>query len=472
MWKIKLKHLVISTVILFFAFFRGINVYADDGSLGRTPEGVFPMKENDVVMESEEITVDLENFNVECIFVFHNTGESKNVLMGFPGKLDKSLGGELTEEVNLELQDFKTFVKEKELSVSHEKSVRPQGMGAEAALNYSEWFTFTVPFKADEKVTVRNTYHFRPSFISTGDVLSGYVLKTGALWKGPIGSAKVTFKLGGIQPYQIETLKSGGFKFTGNELVWERNNFEPLYDLQVFYNDWHYSDEFLKNTSGEEASGLKEKMQNYKRVKELADSKETDKLLDLYDKAVQGTDYVLVQYIRSFLPENRIPAELPIVGDILVSKEQWGYRISSGIQSLSAPFAKLVIRHIENGKEVMDREFDMPYGYIDLVPGVEYSIACFIQDWMDRTAEKTVKYKVPEEVNTPLPVATQPLITETTSEPTVLTSETESSQTPGKETGENFPGLFVKGASDVLVIGFSTILLALIVIIIIRSKRQ
>jgi len=43
------------------------------------------------------------------IFTFHNTGKNKSVLMGFPGKIDRSLAGELSNEVDLELSHFKAF---------------------------------------------------------------------------------------------------------------------------------------------------------------------------------------------------------------------------------------------------------------------------------------------------------------------------------------------------------------------------
>jgi len=277
------------------------SVYADDTSLGRTPEGVFPLQENAVIMESEQITVDLSKNSVECIFVFHNTGKSKSVYMGFPGKIYNDADDDLTRDVNLELNNFKTFIGAKELSVTRKKSI-PNTAADSGKLNYSEYFTFTVPFKADEKVTVRNTYNFTPTYDSSGNVFSGYVLKTGALWKGLIGSAKVTFKLGNIQPYQIEALQPQGFRFEGGDLIWEQKNFEPDYDLVVDYNTYHYSKEFLKGeyATEDQITEITQKINNYYRVKNFAMRGRFIDLFWQYFEAVNKEDDILALYIRSF----------------------------------------------------------------------------------------------------------------------------------------------------------------------------
>lgn len=418
MWRIKASNFTALAIISLFVLFVCSSVYADDGSLGRTPDGVFPIQENDVEMESEEITVDLEKNSVECIFVFHNTGESKNIYMGFPGKLDKSMGGELTEDLNLELGHFKTFVKGKALPVIREKSVQPYNAETLDVSRYSEWFTFTVPFKADERVTVRNTYDFRPSYVSTGDVFTGYVLKTGALWKGSIGSAKVTFKLGKIQPYQVERLQPGGFKFIDNNLIWERNNFEPGYDLNLDYNTWHYSEEFLKDMAGDEGAKIKQKIENFNKVKELADKGGTDELLDLYDKAVNERDSILALYIRSNLPEGKIPDVMSALGNIIVENGNGGYHISCDIIGSDSALIKLRISHNENGNAIPDGEFDTPSCYISLTPGIEYTITCTLQDWMDRTVQKTLKYIVPEKAEVTTSDLAQSPISDAASFPT------------------------------------------------------
>ena len=466
MWKIKASSIAASVIILLFTLFSYMSVYADDGSLGRTPDGVFPMQENDVIMESEEITVDLEKNSVECIFVFYNSGKSKNVLMGFPGRLDKSLGGELTEDINLELQLFKAFVKGQELPVTREKSVQPDNTGTSNVSIYSEWFTFTVPFKADERVTVRNTYDFRPTYISNGDVLTGYVLQTGALWKEPIGSAKVTFKLGKIQPYQIERLRPGGFKFIEDKLVWERNDFEPLYDLQVDYNTWLYSNEFLKETTSDEAAKIKQKIESYNKVKELEKKDGIDEMLAAYDLATEERYPVLGQYIKSFLPVSKIPDEIPDVRDISILNENDSYNISCDITGLYTASIKLRISHIESGKEIVDGEFDTSSCIIGLIPGTEYNISCTLRDWMDRTDQKAIKYKVPEQPSVSTSDPTQPSVLDEVPVPTVLVSQSRSLDEPVKNARSNDLNLVIWGVS-----GFILFELLVISATILHKKR-
>lgn len=124
---------LIAMLTVIFASGACPSVYADDGSLGRIPEGVYPMQDDDVEMESEEIVVDLGNGKAECTFLFHNTGSEKEVLMGFPGKLDKDWGGELTDEIRLSLSNFTAYADGNELVVLSDAGVLPNRFANEGA---------------------------------------------------------------------------------------------------------------------------------------------------------------------------------------------------------------------------------------------------------------------------------------------------------------------------------------------------
>lgn len=405
MRKFKKCNLVAFVTVFVLTMVCCTSVYADDTSLGRTPEGVFPVNEKDVIMESEEITVDLEKNKVECIFVFHNTGKSKNVYMGFPGKLSHEEDGSgLTDAANLELKNFKTFVKGKELPVTYEKSTKNIDGETSGKLKYSEYYTFTVPFEAGEKVTVRNTYDFIPTYDSMGTVYSGYVLKTGAMWKDTIGSAKVTFKLGKIKPYQIEKLKPGGFKFVGNNIVWERTNFEPKYDLMIEYNTYHYNKEFLDNSDNGDTTGIRNKIENYNNIKKLGDKGKTEELLSLYNKAVKEKDTILALYISSFLPSdkisNKISYESSTLGEISVARFDDAstkyYTISCDVQGEEPADLERSITHIENGNKFLDAQGENGSS-VRLEPGIEYTITYTLSDWNDHTEQKTLKCKITEQ---------------------------------------------------------------------------
>lgn len=373
-------------------------VNANDGSMGRTPDGVFPMLENDVIMESEDITVDLEKNSVECIFVFRNTGGDKDVLMGFPGKLEDNYEG-LTDPANLEIKNFKTFVKGKQLKVTHEKNSENVNQEPSNTLHYSEWFTFNVHFDADEKLTVRNTYQFVPSHDSMGNVYTGYIIKTGTLWKGAIGSTKVTFKLGKIKPYQVNSLKLGGFKYEGDALVWERKDFEPEYDLSLMYNNWKYSKEYLSYdyADSEELAGIHKKVEDFTNVKSLSGSGKTGELLQLYNRAVNENNYLLALYAGSFLPDEELSGLKPELGDIKVEKTDSSYLISNDIKFEEIAIINMSVSHMENGKEVMDLNEHYSGYYFDFAPGIEYDIRYTLEDWLGNTQKKEIKFMMPDE---------------------------------------------------------------------------
>ena len=408
-----LLKLVTSLVILLVLIvFNGTPIYADDTNLGRTPDGVFPLQENDVIMEAEEIIVDLEKSSVECIFVFHNTGKRKSVYMGFPGQLE-GLNHENINVVDLRIRNFKTFIKGKELPITREKSLKKDTLEHLKMQAYSEFFTFTVPFEADERITIRNTYDFTPTYDSIGNVYSGYVLETGAMWKGTIGSAKVTFKFGNIKPYQIEKLNPGGFKFEGNTLVWERNDFEPKYNLKVTYNTYRYNSESLSNLT-DDVDKLKleinQKIDSYNKVKELAKKGQTDKLLSEYNNAIKEYNSILALYIASFLPTDKIVKEDTNIENIEVQKMYDYYKVECKILGEEPLHTQLTINHTENGSVTEDfSESGITSYYVsDFIPGTEYTITFTLTDWLDRTAQKTIKYRVPEQENALNESKTQP----------------------------------------------------------------
>ena len=388
------KYLIILFSVLAMLFLPEY-AYADDAVIGRTPAGVYPMMDAKVEMVSEEIVIDMDKNTVECTFEFRNTGEARDVPMGFPGKLREELGSSFSDDVSLSLDNFRTFVNGEELPVNREKGIQPEI----SIPDYSEWFTFTVPFKEGETVIVHNTYDYVPSYNSMGDVITGYVLQTGSTWKGKIGKARVEFKLGSIEPWQIEQLKPGGFIFEGNSIVWERKNIEPAYDLQVLYNTWHYSEDFLAmmEANGEDASDILSKIEKYQEIKQLAQAKDEVTLLAEYGLAAENRDSVLSAYIAGFLSNTKIPDDAPVLGEIEIIPYGTAYHISCDVKSLYSPDVVLMITHMEEGKAVIDSQVKKASTYIILKPEIEYDITVTVKDWLDRTAVKTTKFMIPSE---------------------------------------------------------------------------
>ncbi len=386
------KNLLILLAFFAMLFFPAF-AYADDAVIGRTPDGVYPMLDAEVEMKSESIIIDIDRSAVECTFTFLNTGEAREVQMGFPGKLSEDMGSSFSDDVSLSLSNFRTFVNGVELPVEKEKGVRPK---IDMPF-YSEWYTFTVPFDAGETVTVVNTYTYQPTYNSIGDVSTGYVLQTGSTWKGKIGNARVEFKLGSVQPWQIELLRPGGFRFEGNSIIWERSNIEPIYDLEIAYNTWHYSDDFLEmmEANNEDASSILSKIDKYQEIKRLADNNDNESLAAEYTKAEQNRDTVLAVYIAGFMKSGQVPDGIPRLGEISVNPYGTTYNIRCDVQSLYTPSTTLKVSHVEDGELVIDHESSSLSIYIILKSEVEYDISFVARDWLNRTAKKEIKFIVP-----------------------------------------------------------------------------
>jgi hypothetical protein len=101
----------------------------------------------------------------------------------------------------------------------------------------SDWFVWSMPYPARDSVRVHVSYEQKlneqfddPS--SRPIVHATYVLRTGALWAGTIGSATVTFT----------APDGGGFvdaentaEASDNRLVWHFTDFKPTFDPDVAY---------------------------------------------------------------------------------------------------------------------------------------------------------------------------------------------------------------------------------------------
>ena len=213
---------------------------ADDASLGRWGESVRPILDGQVEMVEEYVTVRVtpRDSYVTCRFVFRNTGPATKVLMGFPEEAPDP-ADELRHDVAI--HDFKAWVRGREVAVEREKGLDyPEEERNETGHNftrqmrrYSFWWTWSVLMQAGETLEVRNSYRVRNMFVSDGQVRTGYILRTGAGWMGPIGKARVVFEFAGPRPYEIVRAYPASYRFEGDSIVWEWSGFEPAADIDV-----------------------------------------------------------------------------------------------------------------------------------------------------------------------------------------------------------------------------------------------
>lgn len=230
----------VALFIVMYMFFVP-NVLADDTSLGRTPDGVYPIENTDIEMVDEIVDIYVEEGKVECKFTFKNIGNESKVLMGFPADLDElykeSSPGEHKDGI---IKNFTAFDGEKELKVKLDNTSKIKLKDSGEKNFYDKWYTFEVPFKKGETKIIQNTYEFTAPVCAVGPGLirTGYILDTGAAWKNTIGHAKVIFHLNGIEFTRIYSL----FPFNINELtldkdklIFEKNNFDPDFNLELEY---------------------------------------------------------------------------------------------------------------------------------------------------------------------------------------------------------------------------------------------
>ena len=225
-------------------------VYANDGVLGVTPDGVYPITQSDIMMVSEEINIDCTTGKVTCRFDFKNYGSDQTVLMGFPARLNENLEySSFTEEEDVTIRNFTAREGEKKLPVTLAETIpNPPLKEVNGMEEYSKWYTFSVNFKKNEEKTLYHTYEVNFPFTSDGNVYMGYVIETGALWKGPIGHSKVIFDMGDIPMYTLDNLfPNNYYRIEGQKLIFESREFKPEYNLSVLKNEHRFSEEWLND---------------------------------------------------------------------------------------------------------------------------------------------------------------------------------------------------------------------------------
>jgi len=245
------KRTIFCMAISLLLFVAAIQADADSSSLFRIAETVQPVKNNNVRMVEEK--VDIQVYGgwsvVRCEFVFRNeSGKEQAVLMGFPASMIGIEDGEIDETTRL--RDFKIYddgvEKEAKLEKAQDESAEADGI--------AEWYTWDIHFQGGEERKIVNTYRTQ-NYDAPWGRSTGYILKTGAPWKGTIGKAVITFELMDIAPSNIyaDNTSPKGYRTDKNKVIWEMEDFEPTENIylemsgyQSIYNivNWRNEDKF------------------------------------------------------------------------------------------------------------------------------------------------------------------------------------------------------------------------------------
>ncbi|MCK4777647.1 MAG: DUF4424 family protein, partial [Actinomycetia bacterium] len=240
----------------------------DDSFLGGVGGALKPQNSEDIIMEEETVKIKMTKYgaDVECEYIFRNTGPAQTVVMGFPEIRDEE--GEMDSSP---VENFKAYDKDKPLAVEvKEIPIKEENQG------YKYWYTHKVIFDAGETKTVRNTFHapLSGSIADFSVTYIRYILETGSTWKGNIGKITVEAELSGdltlsdlIAPsdwFGMHQFKKGeygiyppGYKIVKpNKIGWEFKNLEPVKEHNIyiayfesFYRPEASEDEFKDNVS-------------------------------------------------------------------------------------------------------------------------------------------------------------------------------------------------------------------------------
>ena len=172
----------------------------------------------DVVMRSHDSP------EVRCEFLFKNEGKATTVKMGFPDRC----GGDVT--LSSSLRDFRSWVDGKPVKT------RIEGSKSRNEDGYSGWRVKNVHFGAGQSRTIVDTYRGGLGASSDGSSFFEYVLKTGASWKGQIGSAVIRVDTRPmLRVFRLGDIKPTGSKVSGGIVTWRLTNLEPTEDISIIF---------------------------------------------------------------------------------------------------------------------------------------------------------------------------------------------------------------------------------------------
>jgi len=168
--------------------------------------------------------------DVDCVFVFQNTGDAVEVEMGFPEfgwgawtSLGHMTGttGFLSFTSQVDGQPWPTEVVDSQVAPNE---------------SLQRWRVKMVPFAAGQRRTVRDCYRMLLGQVIWSEKGSrrtfSYILGTGASWHGKIGLATLHVDFSSVRNYSIlDASPLTGMRVSGaKSLTWARRDFEPSED--------------------------------------------------------------------------------------------------------------------------------------------------------------------------------------------------------------------------------------------------
>jgi hypothetical protein len=168
-----------------------------------------------------------DSLYVECLFYLHNSGETRDLTVGFP---EETMG--VVGESPVPFLFFRSYRNGVEL-----QATRHPGKGGGDAGSRG-WWTKQVTFPTGDTTVIRDVYAARPGTRAPDLRLFSYTLWTGKTWDGPIGSADIVVSVAGASPGLALAARPGGYAFSDGEYRWHFRDFEPADSLGSVEVTW------------------------------------------------------------------------------------------------------------------------------------------------------------------------------------------------------------------------------------------
>lgn len=215
-----------------------------------------PVLKTTVAMDAEVVIIEVhsDHADVHARFSMRNTGCLPTALeVGFPGAARASSWTleEILEWAGPLLGNFKASVDGKAV-----KAICKQPPGTEPTSTgfsmVAGWYLWPMRFAAGEKKEVVVSYriptkdvNYTPEGILKRRKFT-YILKTGAGWAGPIGSARIVVRFSALTPAHVTRTAPPPTRRKKKSLEWEYKRFEPEADIVLEYSVHANAAEALK----------------------------------------------------------------------------------------------------------------------------------------------------------------------------------------------------------------------------------
>ena len=223
---------------LFAGLFVGVvasSAWANDTAIGGNGASFGPVHETRAAMRSEHIRIRLEgdDFHVHATYRLANlTDEPLELQIGFPESVCDPEWSDCMPGAREAFREMRTTVRGDAVP----PVVEPTGEDSPWAGDYPFLWTFSVTFAPREEVEVIHQYRVVASVDSMGFRYLDYVVRTGANWGAPIGTAVFELELP-ADTCGVYVTKPGG-PLAGRELMPTRDPATGRWNASWSYTDW------------------------------------------------------------------------------------------------------------------------------------------------------------------------------------------------------------------------------------------